>query len=214
MPQEEYPSNNKFPQPKPQGPPEEPAKKVDRVVTGNVVRRKKPLGDRIKDKLFNGEGVMSYMVSEVIVPAARETIVDALTGGVERAVFGDERPLGRRSSSRSPLGHTSYDRFSSGSSRRPEPRRELSHRARANHDFEDIIIPTRPEASETVDKMYELTRRYDIATVADLYEMVGISANFTDEKWGWTSETIQGASISRVRDGYRLNLPRPESIRD
>ena len=50
-----------------------------------------------------------------------------------------------------------------------------------------------------------------MATVRDLYEMVGIRAAHTDEKYGWVD--IRDARVDRVRDGYVLDLPRPEFLR-
>jgi hypothetical protein len=52
-----------------------------------------------------------------------------------------------------------------------------------------------------------LTFDYGQASISDLYELVGITANFTDNKWGWTD--LRSSSVSRARDGYLLNLPRP-----
>jgi hypothetical protein len=47
-------------------------------------------------------------------------------------------------------------------------------------------------------------------SVADLYELLGVAADHTDQKWGW--RTLGGASVRRVRDGYLLDLPQPEPI--
>jgi hypothetical protein len=45
----------------------------------------------------------------------------------------------------------------------------------------------------------------------DLYQMVGLDADHTDHKWGWTSLT--GTSPRRVREGYILSgLPRPKPL--
>ena len=78
------------------------------------------------------------------------------------------------------------------------------------HDFNEIILGTRVEAEEVIDRLFDLLSKYDNASVADLYELVGITANFTDEKWGWTD--LRGASVAKVRNGYLLDLPRPEPL--
>jgi hypothetical protein len=93
--------------------------------------------------------------------------------------------------------------------RRDEPR-SISRRARATHDFDEIILPTRVEAEEVIDRMFDIVSQYETATVADLYELVGINSNYTDGKWGWSD--FRGAGVSRVRNGYLLDLPRPESL--
>ena len=86
----------------------------------------------------------------------------------------------------------------------------MSRRARASHDFDEIILASRVEAEEVIDRLFDLVSRYESATVADLYEMVGVTGNFTDDKWGWTN--IRGAGVTRVRNGFLLDLPRPEPL--
>jgi hypothetical protein len=53
--------------------------------------------------------------------------------------------------------------------------------------------------------------QYEQATVNDLYELVGVSGNFTDENYGWTD--IRGAGITRIRGGYLLDLPKAELLK-
>ena len=71
-------------------------------------------------------------------------------------------------------------------------------------------METRVEAEEVLDRLFDWIERYEQVAVAELYEMVGISGNFTDQKWGWTD--LRGATVSRVGRGYLLNLPRPEPL--
>ena len=58
--------------------------------------------------------------------------------------------------------------------------------------------------------LFTLIERYQSATVADLYELVGVQGSYTDDKWGWVD--IRGAGITRVRNGYLLDLPRPQPL--
>ena len=69
-------------------------------------------------------------------------------------------------------------------------------------------MSTRAEADSVIESLFEMISKYESATVADLYELVGIDRKFTDDKWGWSD--IRGANAVRVRGGgYLLNLPRP-----
>jgi hypothetical protein len=206
---EQFPGNSKHPARSRDEP-----KRVERVVTSEVTRRKTPLGRRLSQSLIGGDAqsVWGYVFGEVLIPAARDMVADAVTGGVERMIFGDSSPGGRRGRSRygsSSPGHTPYNRYSS-TGRRDEPRREMSRRGRATHSFDEIIIPTRVEAEEVLDRLEDMIAKYDAVAVSDLYEMVGISGNFADEKWGWTD--MRTASVTRARGGYLLNLPKPEPI--
>ena len=191
-----------------------PERKVEKVISGEVQRRKKPLGKRITETFIQGEGrtVWSFVAYEVLVPAAKDMVADAFSQGVEKMLFGEARSTSRRGHRPSGSGgYMPYHRYgsSSGPTRRDEPR-NVSRRARANHDFDEIILDTRAEAEEVVDRLFDLISRYESATVADLYELVGVTSNYPDDKWGWLD--IRGATVTRVRNGYLLDLPRPEPL--
>lgn len=220
---DDFPSNSRRREPEkaPTPPPKkQEEKKVEKVTTGEVISRKKPLGKRMKELLVGGDAnsVGRYVFFEVLLPAAKDTIADVVTQGVERMIFGEARSTSRRTGSRpgGSSGYTSYNRYYSTppwdqkGARREEPRREISRRARSSHDFDEIILATRAEANEVLDRLFDLVSRYDQATVSDLYELVGLSGNFVDEKWGWTD--LRGSGVTRVTDGYLLDLPRPESL--
>lgn len=191
-------------------------KKVTKVVEGDVVRQKKPITRRLKDTFVGGDAkaVWGFVVMDVLVPAGKDMIADAFSQGVERMIYGEARSVSRRTGARpgGPSGYVSYDRYSRGpvgSYRREEPR-EVSRRARASHDFDEIVLATRVEAETVIDRLFDLVSRYETATVADLYELVGVSGSYTDDKWGWTD--IRGAGVDRVRNGYLLNLPKPSPL--
>lgn len=91
-----------------------------------------------------------------------------------------------------------------------DPRPVLSRQARANHDFGEIILATRAEAEDVLEQLRELINQYEIATVSDLYQLVGHTGEFTDDKWGW--DDLRSASIRPIRGGYLLNMPRTQPI--
>ena len=70
----------------------------------------------------------------------------------------------------------------------------------------DIIIENRGEAEDVLSRMDELIDQYGLVSVADLYDLVGINGNYTDNKYGWFN--IRTASVVRVRDGYMIKLPK------
>lgn len=181
--------------------------KVEKVVTGTVVKRKKGLGRKFTET-FTGDDAKSvgeYIFFDVVVPAAKAMISDAASQGVERLLFGETV---RSRSARTVGGHTSYNRmYSPNREDRPSgpPSRNISQRARATHNFDEVILSSRAEAEEVIDCLTNLIEDYDVASVADLYDLVDITGSFTDSKWGWSS--MQGASVTHIRQGYLLNLP-------
>ena len=211
---ENFPPNSKRPRTEPAAP--KPEKKIERVTTSEPIRRKKPLGSLFMDTFFTGsaEGVFGYVLQDVILPAAKDTVADAVSQGIERLLFGETNPRRRAPSRRGGSQPINYNRYYSPTSPQRDPREEvrpsLSRRARATHDFDEIILQSRIEAEETLEGLYNLLEKYNMATVADLYELVGISGKFTDEKYGWTD--LRGTSVSRTSHGYLLNLPKPEAL--
>jgi hypothetical protein len=86
----------------------------------------------------------------------------------------------------------------------------MSRQGRARHDFDEIVLDERSEAEEVLDRLFDVVNKYESATVADLYDLVGLPSTHADYKWGWTD--LRGAGVSRIRDGYLLDLPDPEII--
>ena len=74
----------------------------------------------------------------------------------------------------------------------------------------DIIFETRCKAEEVITAMNKLINAYGIVSVADLYDLVGRSCNYRDNKYGWTN--IRNVEPIRVRDGYMLKLPKAMPI--
>lgn len=186
--------------------------KVEKVVEGEVVFRKKPLGRRFRETFLGGDGttVWEYVRGDILVPALQDLIHDITIGSVERMLYPDGgiRPH-RRPGRGVPVR---YDLASRGglSSRRDDPRPQMSRRARASHDFDEIILDNRVEAERVLRGLFDILDQYEQVTVQDLYELVGVSGNWTDERYGWTD--LRGSRAVRTRQGYLLELPRTEVL--
>jgi hypothetical protein len=209
---DEFPSNSY--RKKPQDEKSEP-KRVERVTTSDPVVRKTPLSRKFAQTFIggSGKGVLSYIVFEILVPAAKDMISDAVSQGAEQLLFGEARHTSRRGGRRpysGPGGYVSYNRYSASREPQRDEPRSMSRRGRTMHDFNEIILATRVEAEEVLDRLFDILNKYQTVSVSDLYELVGITANFTDEKWGWTE--LRGSQVAKVRNGYLLDLPRPEPL--
>lgn len=202
MEAEEYPPNSRRSKNEP-----EAEKKFERVTTGEPIRRKKSLGRKLKDVFFNGDPktTVRYIVQVVLIPQAKDMIVEAGSEGLKKLVMGESYRR-RNSPSSGAQGYVSYNRMGpmSRGPMREEPR-TLSPRARARHDFDEIVLQSRAEAEAVIERMYDIVGQYTTATVADLYDLVGIRGTHVDQKWGWSD--MRGAGVVRVRDGYLLELP-------
>lgn len=192
----------------------EPRAKVEQVTSAETVRRKRGLGHKFKDAFFGGDarGAADHVVFDVLIPSAKEMLFESFEEGLRAMIFGENHRQHRKAPSTTQPGRVAYNGYSSptAATRSTEPRM-LSRRARARHDFDDLVIPSRQEAEEVIDRMFEWLSRYGSVSVADLYEMTGIASTHTDMKWGWTD--LRGSKAMRMRQGgFLLDLPEPEPL--
>lgn len=176
-------------------------KKVAKVVKGNVkVKKKSKLaGVFISEDAPN---VKNYVLMDVLVPAVKKALSDIVRDGIDIILYG-ESGHSRKSDSRA--GYVSYRSYSDRD-RRDDPR---DYR-RATYSYNDIVLDSAREAEEVLIAMDEILDEYGVVSVADLYDLVGLTGTHVDNKYGWTS--MRGASFQRVRDGYLLKLPRATAI--
>lgn len=141
---------------------------------------------------------------EVLIPAIKKAISDIVTDGIDIILYGESKN-GRR---RSTADRVSYRSYYDGGTRRTSMNERQA--ITSGYSYDDIILNTRGEAEDVLARMDELMSTYGLVRVADLYDLVGITGNYTDNKYGWTN--IRSAEIMRVRDGYMIKMPRAVPI--
>jgi hypothetical protein len=189
-----------------------PDKDIKRVTSGEVIRKKKSLRKQFSETFIEGsaQGAVRYAVFDVVLPMARDMVWEFVSEGFRNFIYGDSRRgRGATRPQAGATGYVDYSRFAPGH-RMSSAQRTMSRLARSQHDFDDIVLDSRVEAEEVIDKLFEVVSRYGAATVSDLYELVGLASAHTDQKWGWTD--VRGAGVSRIRGGYLLDLPDPEPL--
>lgn len=176
-------------------------KKVEKVVNGSVKARKKSEIQKFADVFIqeDTQKVKSYILLDVLVPAVKKAISDIVTNGVDMILYGETGQT-KKSSSASKVSYRSYY------DKRDDRRDYNSNRTRTGYDYDDVVLDNRGEAEDVLARMDELVATYGLVSVADFYDLVGITGNYTDNKYGWTD--IRSASVMRVRDGYMIKLPR------
>lgn len=181
-----------------------PEKKVEKIVKGTVKSKKKNGIDRLKDNFISEDAVniKTYVVMDVLIPAVKKAICDIVKNGVDMILYGES---GRRN--QRPSEYVSYDRRYLD---RRDSRFYDADRARIGYSYNDIILETRGEAEDVLARMDELIELYGMVSVADLYDLVGITGNYTDNRYGWTN--IRNAEPVHVRNGYMLRLPKVTSL--
>lgn len=173
-------------------------KEIKKVTTGKVKVKKKTGLQKMAGAMFaeDAEKVKSYILMDVLLPTIADGITDILKKSID-AIFGRKSSGGGSRSSK--VSYRSY--YDNPDSR------GTSVKTRNVYDYDDIIFDSRGEAEEVLDRMDELVALYGNVSVAEFYDLAGISSEYTSNKYGWTD--IHTAKIVRVSgDGYMIKLPR------
>lgn len=179
---------------------------LPKIIEGTVVVRKTPWYKKISQNMIaeDAGSLGEHILLNVMVPTAKDLIVRLVSESVEMVLFGSTKGRVRRPTG---LGlrqqFTSYDRVRE----EREPQRYMSRTAQARHDFSEIVLPSRVEAISVVDNMMARVEKYGAVTVADLYDYVGITGSYQDQRWGWSN--LDSANVRQVPDGFLLDLPSP-----
>lgn len=179
-------------------------KKVEKVVSGSVKVKKKNGVTKFADNFISEDihNVKSYVITDVLIPSVKRAISEMVTNGIDMILYGSTGGRSKRSSADRVSYRNYYDRCDDDRYRD----RDRDRVRTSAYSFDDIVLDSRDEAKEVLARMNELIDQYGIVSVADLYDLVGITGNYTDNKYGWTN--IRNAEPIRVRDGYMLRLPK------
>lgn len=183
----------------------ESEKRATKVVT-NPVKVKKNELRKVADALVPGDvtNIKSYIFMDVLVPAFKKLVSDIITNSVDMLFYG-ETGRSRTSTNASRVSYRSYY------DQRDDDRRYSRSTARMRSSYDDVSFKTRGEAEEVLSQMEAMLDRYKLVRVADLYDMAGITHDYTDNDYGWTN--LRSADIVRTRDGwYMIRLPRAVPI--
>mgnify|MGYP000011205802 CR=1 FL=1 len=176
--------------------------KMEKVVSGTVKIKKKSGFRKFFSDIIAEEGpdLKNYIVKDIVIPSVKKAISDT----IDMILYGDSRRGSRTNASK-----ISYRSYYDRSYDDPRPRNDGF--ARSGYSFEDIILESRGAAEQVISQMEDLIDTYGMVSVADLYDLVGISCDYTGNKYGWTN--VRNAEVVRTRDGYMLKMPKALPIK-
>ena len=119
---------------------------------------------------------------------------------VNMIFHGDDRPRSNYSNYAQP-SRVSYSRYSDN--RNSNQNRPVVEQI----NYQDIIFSSRGDAEEVLSQMIDALATYNCVFVADLYDLVGMTFNYTENKYGWYD--LRTAYIQGVSGGYVIRLPKP-----
>lgn len=177
-----------------------PEKRVEKAVTTTAITKKKSTVQRLSEEFISDDAknIKSYVFGDVLIPALKKAISDIVTNSIDMLLYGDSRP----NQPKTTASKISYRNYWDDRRTVNEPRTVSSY----SYNYEDVVLATKGEAVEVLDRMDELIAAYGVVRVADLYDLVGKPGNYTDNRYGWIN--IKNASIIRVREGYMIKMPR------
>lgn len=186
----------------------EPEHKFEQVVQGK--QKKRSLGRRFAKTFLktSTDDVKTYLISDVLIPSIVDTLFNIITGGASLYFYGDTG-RGVRDPREGRLGYHKANKEAMGKRERIQRGTTYSYRGGASEfDFDDVVLESRGDCERILRDMEDAIYTYGQVTVADLYDMIGITnANFQNYKFGWID--LKNAGYSRLRDGgYVLDLPK------
>ena len=177
-----------------------PEKNVTKVVSGTARKRKRGSVEKLADVFLPEDihSVRDYVIRDVIIPKVKDVLHD-----IGSEAWDSFWGISGRSHRVSTASRVSYDRFST---KQKPTTSSIETRTRTGYSYDNVVLDNRGEAEEVLTRMDELIETYGVVTVADLYDLVGITCQYTDNKYGWTN--IRNASVVRIREGYAIKMPK------
>lgn len=160
--------------------------------------------------------VGQYILWDVLIPAAKSTIQDMVTGGIEMLLFGESS--GRygtkrgRDRGKTVVSYGSYFRDPGRFDRKDPRSREMVRVPGYHNRLNGIVFESRGEAEDTMDALLDLIEEYPQVSIADFYELAGLQSliEHTDHAWGW--DNLSRLRVIRTRDGHELEFPEPIAL--
>lgn len=196
-----------------------PTSELKKVVSGNVIVKKKSPGRRFLSAFLNEDrkSIGDYLLYDFAVPALQSMISDigrsvgdAFSNAVDIALFGDVRAKPKNSGNI--YGNSIYNynaKYNYGkktlerSQQRLQPQKE-------RFDLGEVIVETRADADGVKIALMERIEAYGQASVLDLQQVLGVTGEWTDASWGW--ENLDNVRITRYRGGWRIDFPPPQPL--
>ena len=193
--------------------------KVKKIVSAEPKKVKRGLLSRLATGVLGPEGVQGigqYVGDEIIKPAIKNIIVDAVTSGINMVMYGEKggprsgqgyRPTNYQSPSQYRPNTNYTSRYTSQQAQPVEPRPRNTR-----YGVQEFLIGDRHDATNVLASLIEYADNYNAVSVADYYDMIGVHSEFTDNSYGWTMDSITRASVVPVRGGFVIKFPPVEVI--
>lgn len=181
--------------------------KKNKVIAGSVKVKQPSLGKKFAKAFFGAEvtDVKGYL-RDTLIQATKCMFLDGLSMLFFNTPTGRMGSLMGRGANVQPAFNYSYV-SNRGQALTRQPQQVNTDQRPA---YDQFIFNTKDEAETVLTSMIECINTYGKVSVNDLYDMVGMTAPWSDVYWGWTN--LSTATTSRTYQGYTLILPQPIRI--
>lgn len=188
-------------------------KKFTKVTTGKVSAKKKNEVQKLAD-IFIAEDIESVkrtVIYEMIIPAVRDLAVSVVSNTINLIFYGKDaryRQSNQPFVTNSQQAPVSFSRYWMQNSSQNVQQNPYSY---APASVQNITFASRADADQVLNLMNEAIMKYGKVSVADYYDLVGITCDYTDYNYGWYD--IRTASIRFVNGGCTISLPKATAFR-
>lgn len=197
--------------PNKQDPPKaEEKREIVPVVQGVQVQR--PATRRFFDFVFaeSPKDISKRIGRDVVAPRIKAGIEEAI-GSFVHGMFWGQGSAPISSMVKGTVLRGGNNVYHAAGNTQPSALQQAQQQVQSNSgNYEDVVCATQQDAEMLLANLFDTFNRYNVVSVGDLYEMARIPTAISHNAYGWRS--LDGARISKVRDGYALELPRPSLI--
>lgn len=182
-------------------------KKIEKKKTQAIVNAKTKKKSKFNNiiRREDVDNIKHYAISDILIPSCIKIIDEIITTSKNIILYRD----GKTSDRRTNVHRVSYNKMSPRDDISSYSRR-INRRENVGFYADDIILESKSEVEDVIDALGDLIDSYKVASIADLYDIVNITSDHTDNNYGWTS--IHGFDIVRDRDGWLLRSPKAKPI--
>ena len=190
--------------------PAPPREKLEKAVLhGKVIQKKPNVFKRAARSMVadDVQNVGDFVLTDIFVPALRNLLYDVIVGGAGRTIFGSAQAR-RPGMNPGVFGtaqnlKTAYHNVTNAPPTGPVQTKQNA----ARFNFDELSLTDHSEALFIIETLRMRVGEYGTASVADLYDLLGVTGAFTDQNWGWRD--LSQAGIRQNRSGFLLDLPHP-----
>lgn len=175
--------------------------KKPKITTGKVTVKKRSFKERFFSNLIEEDAgsLSDYIIDQLLIPTIKSTIVNIITGSAQK-IFGEGSAPAKNKPPGTYINYNSMSKPTAASS------------TSSKYSFDNLIFENRSDAEDVKDQIMALIEgQYKVATVADLYDLVGRPTQFTDNNYGWMD--LKNITVTYKDGGYKINLPKPVPLR-